>query len=123
MSCNPAIGGRWQRANRSRDRCLGWQMGKVTDATGIQFRAQSHKGPGHALAARPRPIRKQYQFEMKRRVESQPNLTLRQEMVEALILAQSGKRVSWDRCAGDTEYRARGCVDTGTFLKALTACG
>src|SRR5262249_20944881 len=76
--------------------------------------------------------KKLYQFEMKRRVEAQPGLTLRQELVEALLLEDlSGesergqrKRVVGVAVRGDTVYRARAVVlTTGTFLKAVMHTG
>src|SRR6185312_9160005 len=61
-------------------------------------------------------------FGMKHRIESQPNLTLRQEMVEGLVL-KSG-RVTGVVARGETLYRARAVVlTTGTFLKAIMHTG
>jgi tRNA uridine 5-carboxymethylaminomethyl modification enzyme len=66
--------------------------------------------------------KKLYQHTMKHRVESQPNLTLRQEMVEALIL--ENHRVTGVVARGDTLYRAKAVVlTTGTFLKAIMHTG
>ncbi len=125
MSCNPAIGGVAKGQIVREIDALGGEMGKVTDATGIQFRMLNRtKGPA-MHSPRAQADKKQYQFEMKRRVEAQPNLTLRQEMVEALILAQSGKpRILGVMARGETEYRARAVIlTTGTFLKALMHTG
>jgi tRNA uridine 5-carboxymethylaminomethyl modification enzyme len=67
---------------------------------------------------------------MKHRVEAQLNLTLRQEMVDGLVIEKSSPdasspfRVTGIRCQGDTLYRARAVVlTTGTFLKALMHMG
>ena len=75
---------------------------------------------------------------MKHRVEAQPGLTLRQEIVEALVLEdcrspdksaicnlQSAiKRVVGVLAHGDTLYQARAVIlTTGTFLKALMHTG
>src|SRR5262249_11543757 len=77
--------------------------------------------------------KKLYQFEMKRRVEAQPNLTLRQEIVEALVLEDlrpdqsprgSIRRVTGVLARGETLYRSRAVVlTTGTFLKAIMQPG
>src|SRR5439155_23632782 len=73
--------------------------------------------------------KKAYQFEMKRRVEAQPSLTLRQEMVEGLFLEKMPNnsdqfRVQGVVAQGGTLYRARAIVlTTGTFLKALMHTG
>jgi tRNA uridine 5-carboxymethylaminomethyl modification enzyme len=59
---------------------------------------------------------------MKHRIESQPNLMLRQEMVEGLML--EARRVTGVVARGDTLYRAKAVVlTTGTFLKAIMHTG
>src|SRR6266581_874909 len=86
MSCNPAIGGVAKGQIVREIDALGGEMGKVTDATGIQFRMLNRtKGPA-VWAPRAQADKKQYQFTMKHRVEAQPNLTLRQETIEALLI-------------------------------------
>src|SRR5207244_5768585 len=86
MSCNPAIGGVAKGQIVREIDALGGEMGKVIDATGIQFRLLNRtKGPA-MHSPRAQADKKQYQFAMKHRVEAQPNLTLRQEIVEAVIL-------------------------------------
>jgi tRNA uridine 5-carboxymethylaminomethyl modification enzyme len=70
---------------------------------------------------------------MKHRVEAQPRLTLRQEMIEAILLddvpagcdsTQARKRVVGVMARGETLYRAFAIVlTTGTFLKALMHTG
>src|SRR5437667_31627 len=89
MSCNPAIGGIAKGQIVREIDALGGEMGKVTDATGIQFRMLNRsKGPA-MWSPRAQADKKLYQFTMKRRVEEQANLTLRQEMVEGLLLEKS----------------------------------
>ncbi len=130
MSCNPAIGGVAKGQIVREIDALGGEMGKVIDATGIQFRMlNATKGPA-MHSPRAQADKKAYQFEMKHRVEAQPNLTLRQEIVEELMIDQdhgsqpTGLRVSGIRTRGDTLYRARAVVlTTGTFLKALMHTG
>src|SRR5204863_3235712 len=87
MSCNPAIGGVAKGQIVREIDALGGEMGKVIDQTGIQFRLLNRtKGPA-MHSPRAQADKKAYQFEMKRRVEDQANLTLRQEMVEAILFA------------------------------------
>src|SRR5260221_7897509 len=77
ISCNPAIGGVAKGQIVREIAALGGEMGKVIDATGNQFRLLNMtKGPA-MHSPRAQADKKAYQFEMKRRVESQVNLTLR----------------------------------------------
>jgi tRNA uridine 5-carboxymethylaminomethyl modification enzyme len=145
MSCNPAIGGVAKGQIVREIDALGGEMAKVIDATGIQFRMLNRtKGPA-MHSPRAQADKKLYQFTMKHRVEAQPGLTLRQELVEALVLEdcrlqiadcrfpdksaicnlQSAiKRVMGVLARGGTQYRARAVVlTTGTFLKALMHTG
>src|SRR6476619_932140 len=86
MSCNPAIGGVAKGQIVREIDALGGAMGEVIDATAIQFRMLNRtKGPA-MHSPRAQADKKLYQFTMKHRVEAQPNLTLRQEMVEGLLI-------------------------------------
>src|SRR3954464_635045 len=86
MSCNPAIGGVAKGQIVREIDALGGAMGQVIDQSGIQFRMLNQtKGPA-MHSPRAQADKKLYQFTMKHRVEAQPNLTLRQEMVEGLLL-------------------------------------
>jgi tRNA uridine 5-carboxymethylaminomethyl modification enzyme len=131
MSCNPAIGGVAKGQIVREIDALGGVMGKCTDASGIQFRMlNASKGPA-MHSPRAQADKKLYQVTMKRWVEEQPNLTLRQEMVEALILedfadsaSPATRRVLGVLTSGETEYRAKAViVTTGTFLKAVMHTG
>ncbi|HZT79071.1 MAG TPA: tRNA uridine-5-carboxymethylaminomethyl(34) synthesis enzyme MnmG, partial [Gemmataceae bacterium] len=128
MSCNPAIGGVAKGQIVREIDALGGAMGEVIDATAIQFRMLNRtKGPA-MHSPRAQADKKLYQFTMKRRVEAQPNLTLRQETVEGLLLEVASGAAAWRvvgvRAAGDTLYRAPAVVlTTGTFLKAVMHTG
>jgi tRNA uridine 5-carboxymethylaminomethyl modification enzyme len=126
MSCNPAIGGVAKGQIVREIDALGGEMGKVTDASGIQFRMLNRtKGPA-MHSPRAQADKKLYQFTMKHRVEAQPGLTLRQEIVEAILLedTKSSQRVVGVQTKGATFYRAKAVVlTTGTFLKALMHMG
>jgi tRNA uridine 5-carboxymethylaminomethyl modification enzyme len=122
MSCNPAIGGVAKGQIVREIDALGGEMAKVIDASAIQFRMLNRtKGPA-MHSPRAQADKKMYQFTMKHRIESQPNLTLRQEMVEALVL--ENRRVRGVVARGDTLYRTKAVVlTTGTFLKAIMHTG
>ena len=133
MSCNPAIGGVAKGQIVREIDALGGEMGRAIDIAGIQFRMLNRtKGPA-MHSPRAQADKKQYQQQMKYVVESQPNLTLRQEIVEALIVDAkprdeysnpAGKRALGVQTRGNTQYRARAVIlTTGTFLKALMHTG
>jgi tRNA uridine 5-carboxymethylaminomethyl modification enzyme len=138
MSCNPAIGGVAKGQIVREIDALGGEMGRCTDASGIQFRLLNRaKGPA-MHSPRAQADKKLYQFTMKHTVEAQPGLTLRQEIVEGLLIEDlpdvgrignpsSGEphcRVTGVLARGDTLYRARAVVlTTGTFLKAIMHTG
>ncbi len=144
MSCNPAIGGVGKGQIVREIDALGGLMGRAIDATGIQFRMLNRrKGPA-MHSPRAQADKKAYQAEVKRIIEEQPNLTLRQEVVEDLLTEQgSGFRVQGSenqtpnpeprtlnprivgvRVRGDAVYTARAVVlTTGTFLQALMHTG
>jgi tRNA uridine 5-carboxymethylaminomethyl modification enzyme len=122
MSCNPAIGGVAKGQIVREIDALGGEMGKVTDAAGIQFRMLNRTKCPAMHSPRAQADKKRYQFTMKQIVESQPNLTLRQEMVEAILIDKN--RVIGVHARGDTTYRANAVIlTTGTFLKALMHMG
>lgn len=122
MSCNPAIGGVAKGQIVREIDALGGEMGRGIDETGIQFR-MLNRGKGAAMhSPRAQADKKAYQFLMKRRVEEQENLTLRQEIVEGL-LAEDGQ-IRGVRVRGPAEYRARAVIlTTGTFLQAIMHTG
>ncbi|MBL8817596.1 MAG: tRNA uridine-5-carboxymethylaminomethyl(34) synthesis enzyme MnmG [Planctomyces sp.] len=122
MSCNPAIGGVAKGQIVREIDALGGEMGRVIDATGIHFR-MLNSGKGAAMhSPRAQADKKAYQFEMKHRVELQPNLTLRQETVDSIVTEDG--QVTGLKVAGDILYRTRALIlTTGTFLKAIMHTG
>jgi tRNA uridine 5-carboxymethylaminomethyl modification enzyme len=132
MSCNPAIGGVAKGQIVREIDALGGAMGRVIDASAIQFRMLNQtKGPA-MHSPRAQADKKLYQFTMKHTVEAQPNLTLRQETVEGLLLEElrgesplgQARRTLGVVARGETLYRARAVVlTTGTFLKAIMHTG
>ena len=89
MSCNPAIGGLAKGQLVREVDALGGEMGKVIDETAIQFRLLN-ASKGHAVRSpRAQADKKLYQFTMKRRLEEQDNLSLRQDSVEEIVVENS----------------------------------
>ncbi len=131
MSCNPAIGGVGKAQLVREVDALGGIMGRAIDATGIQFRVLNRsKGPA-MHGPRAQADKKLYQMEVKRLVEETPNLDLRQETVEDLLVEQAAGgpaavpwRITGERVRGDADYRAAAVVlTTGTFLQAVMHTG
>src|SRR3954463_13945908 len=104
MSCNPAIGGVAKVQIVREIDALGGVMGRAIDATGIQFRLLNRrKGPA-MHSPRAQADKKAYQQEVKRLVEEQPNLVLRQEVGEDLLTddreQETGDRGQGERIRG-----------------------
>ena len=131
MSCNPAIGGVAKGQIVREIDALGGEMGRVIDATGIQFRMLNRSKGAAMHSPRAQADKKAYQFEMKYRIEAQPGLTLRQELVEEILVDGDGSSsdealncVSGVRVRGGGVYRCRAVViTTGTFLQAIMHTG
>ena len=122
MSCNPAIGGVAKGQIVREIDALGGEMGRCIDATGIQFRMLNRSKGAAMHSPRAQADKKAYQFWMKHRVEEQDNLSLRQEMVEGLIVEDG--RITGVRVRGDAVYRVKAAViTTGTFLQAIMHTG
>jgi tRNA uridine 5-carboxymethylaminomethyl modification enzyme len=126
MSCNPAIGGIAKGQIVREIDALGGAMGKAIDATGIQFRMLNcRKGPA-MHSPRAQADKKLYQQEIKRIVEDQPDLDLRQEIVEDILTESVGERIQvvGVQVKGDAKYKAPTVIlTTGTFLQALMHTG
>ncbi len=127
MSCNPAIGGVAKGQIAREIDALGGAMGQAIDATGIQFRLLNcRKGPA-MHSPRAQADKRAYQMEIKRIVEEQPRVDLRQETVEDILTevgADGLPRVKGVLVRGDAVYRTRFVVvTTGTFLRALMHIG
>lgn len=122
MSCNPAIGGLAKGQLVREIDALGGEMAKIIDETGIQFRMlNTKKGPA-VHSPRAQADKKAYQLLMKKKLEIQNNLFLRQEIVDSLIV-ESKKVVGLIGQSG-IKYKTKAIIlTTGTFLKGLIHIG
>ncbi len=122
MSCNPAIGGLAKGHLVKEIDALGGEMARNIDATGIQFRRlNTSKGPA-VRSSRAQADRLLYRLRMKRVLEHQENLEIRQTVVDE-ILVRDG-RVTGIRTSLDEVIPARAVVvATGTFLNGLIHIG
>ncbi len=85
MPCSPSVGGSQGAPVREID-ALGGEMGRISDQTAIQFRwLNTKKGPA-VRGTRTQNDKVRYRTAMKHRMELQPNLELKQSMVESLLV-------------------------------------
>jgi len=122
MSCNPAIGGLAKGHLVREIDALGGEMAKVTDKAGIQFRLLNlSKGPA-VWSLRAQADRVLYKLEMRKAIESQRNLDVKQALIDEIIIEDG--RVKGVVTSLGIFYGARAViVTTGTFLKGLIHIG
>jgi tRNA uridine 5-carboxymethylaminomethyl modification enzyme len=122
MSCNPAIGGIAKGQIVREIDALGGYMGKVTDATAIQFR-MLNKGKGPAVwSPRAQCDREKYIVEWRRVLDRTPNLSIWQDQADELLVKDGeavGVRTIWG-----VDILAKAVIVTaGTFLNGLMHVG
>ena len=122
MSCNPAIGGLGKGHLVREVDALDGLMGRVADASGIQFRLLNRsKGPA-VRGPRTQSDRRLYREAMQAELAAVSNLRIEEGAVEDLILSES--RVAGVVCADGTTFAApRVVLTTGTFLKGMIHVG
>ena len=122
MSCNPSIGGIGKGHLVREVDALGGAMAIAADESGIQFRTlNSSKGPA-VRATRVQADRLLYKAAIRRRLETQPNLTLFQAAVDDLVL--DGDRIAGAVTQIGVIFEADAVVLTaGTFLSGLVHVG
>ncbi|MEZ6066067.1 MAG: tRNA uridine-5-carboxymethylaminomethyl(34) synthesis enzyme MnmG [Planctomycetaceae bacterium] len=136
MSCNPAIGGVAKGQIVREIDALGGEMGRCIDETAIQFRMLNRSKGAAMFSPRAQADKKAYQFWMKRVVEEQPNLSLRQELVEEILVEDAERRqgtaeelgfanrIVGVKVRGDATYLTKAViVTTGTFLQSIMHTG
>ncbi|MGQ7328016.1 tRNA uridine-5-carboxymethylaminomethyl(34) synthesis enzyme MnmG [Streptococcus suis] len=122
MPCNPSIGGSAKGIVVREIDALGGEMGRNIDKTYIQMK-MLNMGKGPAVRAlRAQADKAEYVAEMKRTVERQENLTLRQTMIDE-ILVEDGKVIGV-RTATNQKFSAKAVVvTTGTALRGEIIIG
>lgn len=122
MSCNPAIGGLAKGHLVREIDALGGEMAKNIDATSIQFRRlNTSKGPA-VRSSRAQADRLLYRLRMKSIVENQENLTVKQTVVDGLLVEND--QICGIRTSLEEEIRTKAVVvATGTFLNGLVHIG
>ena len=133
MSCNPAVGGIAKGQIVREIDALGGQMGRVTDATAIQFRMLNvGKGPA-VWSPRAQCDRGKFIWKWRETIDKTENLDVWQDQVDELIVedvacaatgSQPTKRAIGVRTIWGAEIRAKSVVITaGTFLNGLMHIG
>jgi tRNA uridine 5-carboxymethylaminomethyl modification enzyme len=122
MSCNPSIGGLAKGHLVKEIDALGGEMARNIDATGIQFRIlNTRKGPA-VRASRAQADKQLYRLRMKRVMENQDNLHLKQGEVTALYC--DGALVRGVDTRAGLRFLGRTVVlTTGTFMRGLIHIG
>lgn len=128
MPCNPNIGGSSKGHLVREIDALGGEMGKVIDRTFIQSKMLNiSKGPAvHSLRAQ--ADKAEYSRAMRKVLENQDNLTIKQAEVCELLtedVDNSGKkRISGVKTFNGAVYESKAVIlCTGTYLKARCLCG
>ena len=122
MPCNPAIGGTGKGQLVRELDALGGEMAKAADRCCIQYRMLNRgKGPAvHSLRAQ--ADRRKYQEDMKRTLERQPNLDLKQAMVTDLRL-ENGRVAAVVTRLGAVYAVQAVVIASGTYLNARVITG
>ena len=130
MSCNPAVGGIAKGQIVREIDALGGQMGRVTDATAIQFRMLNvGKGPA-VWSPRAQCDRGKFIWKWRETIDETEYLDVWQDQVDELLVesvtmsSQQTKKVVGVRTIWGAEIRGKSIVITaGTFLNGLMHIG
>lgn len=126
MSCNPAIGGTAKGHLVKEIDALGGQMAKAIDKTGIQYRILNRKKGPAIWSSRAQADMGLYQRYMKHMLENTPNLAIRQDSVESLLVDQSSDRPLIQGVKTQVFGAIHGervIITSGTFLNGLIHIG
>ncbi len=122
MSCNPAIGGVGKGQLVKEIDALGGEMAKAIDDTGIQFRILNSSKGAAVRSSRAQADKAKYSFYMRKVLETQKNLEIKESKVGNLII--EGNSVSGvETEAGGRFYSKCVILTPGTFLNGLIHIG
>jgi len=118
MSCNPAIGGLGKGHLVREIDALDGLMGRLADRAGIQFRMLNRSKGAAVRGPRSQIDRKLYRQAMQAELAATPNLEVRAEAVEDLLI-EHGRVAGVVGASGETYRAGRVVLTTGTFLKGV----
>ncbi|EAD2144642.1 tRNA uridine-5-carboxymethylaminomethyl(34) synthesis enzyme MnmG [Listeria monocytogenes] len=122
MPCNPSVGGPAKGVVVREIDALGGEMGRNTDKTYIQMRMlNTGKGPA-VRALRAQADKWDYQHEMKHTIEKEENITLRQGLVDRLVI-EGGVCKGVITNSGAIYYAKTVVITTGTFSRGEIIVG
>ncbi len=122
MPCSPSIGGVAKGQLVKEIDALGGEMAKVTDKTAIQYRLlNTKKGPA-VQSSRTQNDKIRYHIAMKEALEKEPNLDIKQAMVEKLVV-ENNHLVGIEDQTGFGYQAPAVILSTGTFLSGLVHIG
>ncbi|HHR2739677.1 TPA: tRNA uridine-5-carboxymethylaminomethyl(34) synthesis enzyme MnmG, partial [Listeria monocytogenes] len=122
MPCNPSVGGPAKGVVVREIDALGGEMGRNTDKTYIQMRMlNTGKGPA-VRALRAQADKWDYQHEMKHTIEKEENITLRQGLVDRLVI-EDGVCKGVITNSGAIYYAETVVITTGTFSRGEIIVG
>jgi tRNA uridine 5-carboxymethylaminomethyl modification enzyme len=122
MPCSPSIGGVAKGQLVKEIDALGGEMAKITDKTALQYRTlNTKKGPA-VQSSRTQNDKIRYHIAMKEVLEKEPNLEIKQAMVENLVVEKRHVAGIEDQTGFVYESQAV-ILATGTFLKGLVHIG
>lgn len=122
LACNPSIGGTAKGHLVCEIDALGGEMGKNTDATSIQIRMlNAGKGPA-VYSLRAQVDKQAYHDRMKRVLEDEPNLHIKQAEAKQLLI-ENGEIVGVLTEQGETYFAQKVVVATGVYLKSRIIIG
>lgn len=122
MSCNPAIGGLAKGHLVKEIDALGGEMAKNADQTGIQFRRLNTRKGLAVQGSRSQNDRDLYRKRMKSVLEAQPNLDIREAMVDRLLV-RDGKVYGVETQIHEKFMSNTVILTTGTFMRGLIHIG
>ena len=122
MPCSPSIGGMAKGQLVKEIDALGGEMAKITDKTAIQYRTLNRKKGPAVHSSRTQNDKIRYHMAMKAVIEKQPNLDIKQTMVEQVVV-EDGKVVGIEDNTRFGYQSESVIIATGTFLSGLIHIG
>lgn len=122
--CNPAVGGPAKSQLVHEVDALGGEIGKISDRTYLQKRILNRSRGPAVWALRAQTDKREYAIEMKKVIENQPNLHVKEGTVVNLVLDESNQTVIGAETQFGVGYGCKSIIlTTGTFLNGVIWIG